>query len=937
MKDWIKSYKILSIEAKDLYAAEVSLSANHTGYSIRDKEGNVSVRKFENTLDRSLDADMLREVYEKETRRKNFYFVRNGKAYTQSVINVKFSYSYKEFNRAGKNTYIRAGYSFRDCEFKDGVYIKDDILIAIQTNIEVRNPVAQEILAPYFSYTDGHYAQVNPIRVLKNKAELRSYLYERGFTCDGIRYVRYKRSSGSSRVGKCLFVNEILAERMHKWDKCGLDIKDGDPVDLAALEAYISLPMSSIIGKITIRPENILVVDDYESVFEDDVIAVEAKDGRLVSSAKRMEIRNSIWDGESMMDSSMFAGYEDKGMLLLRNRFFKTCAFNTNLQQWFRDNDITSVSQLNGFTLAKDVSDIKIVTTPSSIKYLKFGTIRQWLSNITPDFGIVKYEKETHFFDGRMVQSHYQLLNTLRLPYEAMVALLQPSLEYVSGIRKDPAVLRYHIGYPLREAADDPTNEPNPIRSKNEIVFKLLGLNNKFARTKLYRDFRNDVVRGYLRNLKQGHILLRGNYSTLLGNGVEMLQHSIGQFRGDSVIGAGNIHSTKFKYGKTILGSRSPHITMGNILLVRNVANDLIDKYFNLSKEIVYINAIGENILQRLNGADYDSDTVLLTDNDILIAAAERYYNKFKVPTCFVHSQKTKRRYTSSDKADLDVKTSVNKIGEIVNLSQQLNSILWDRVNNGCTLESCDELYMDICKLSVLSGIEIDKAKREYIVNSSNEIAWLKTKYKITDESDGHQIKPMFFKMITMENGYELSEKIHYRYFKTSMDFLQKIVTSMNFRQARRYKIEVIPFMDIVRRPDASLRSGYYSEQRDKIITIIRDAREDVKRLYVDYDRKSREEKDVVWGSAAERKQECVDTIDKMSENEYVMYLTLKELDKKENRDVSRFIFEVLFGKPNLSFFKMIEASREPIYEMVEDPNGDMEYFGFRFRKALAV
>ena len=29
------------------------------------------------------------------------------------------------------------------------------------------------------------------------------------------------------------------------------------------------------------------------------------------------------------------AGYADKGMMLLRNRFFKVCAFNTNLQKWF--------------------------------------------------------------------------------------------------------------------------------------------------------------------------------------------------------------------------------------------------------------------------------------------------------------------------------------------------------------------------------------------------------------------------------------------------------------------------------------------------------------------------------------------------------------------------------------------------------------------------
>ena len=379
-----------------------------------------------------------------------------------------------------------------------------------------------------------------------------------------------------------------------------------------------------------------------------------------------------------------------------------------------------------------------------------------------------------------------------------------PSLEYMKAIRSDQDVLRYHIKYPF--LSDD--EEITPLKSKNEIIFKLLGINNKFSQTKMYQDFRNDLIKGFTRNLKQGHVLLRGNYSTLLGNGMEMLRAAIGTFDGSSEISSGSIHSPKFPYGITLLGSRSPHVTMGNILLATNEANDNIDKYFNMSNEIVYVNAINENIQQRLNGADYDSDTMLLTDNIDLITAAQKNYNIFKVPTNFVESKKTQRYYNWEHKADLDIKTSVNKIGEIINLSQQLNSLLWDTVNNGASIESCKTLYNDICKLSVLSNIEIDKAKREFVISSTNEIAILKDKYKIIDE--GKTVKPNFFKMITLENGYELSDNIKYEYFKTSMDYLQKIISSHNFRQARAYKKEVIPFMDIVQKPEMSLRQGYY-------------------------------------------------------------------------------------------------------------------------------
>ena len=571
-----RSIRILSLESKDIYAAMNLVNGDGSGYNIRNKDGAISLRKFENTLDWSLDTIKLQEEYEKAVRRKDFYFVVNKRKYTQVIINVKFSYSYKEFNKVGKNVYVRDGYDFRDCVFTDGVCIKDGLIVGIQTNVEVLNEVPKELIPPYFTYADGCYQLTGAIPVIKNKADLRQELYENGFVCDGVKYVRYKRSAGSSRVGKCLFVNEVVAKRMARWDRCGLTIRDNAPIDLASFEAYIALPMSSIIDTMIIEPENILIVDDFESCFKDKVIAVEEKDGRLVASEKEVDVTNCIWDGESLLDVSMFGEYASKGMVLLRNRFFKTCAFNANIQQWFADNGITSVEQLNGFTLAKDISQVKLITTPSSVKYLKFGSIEDWLANIEHTFGIVKYEKETHFFGGRMVQCHYQLLNTLQLSYKDVEELLKPSLAYVGAIRQDPAVLRYHIGYAFKNEEEDA--ELNSMTTKNEIVFKLLGINDKFSRTKMYKEFRDDIVKGFFRNLKRGHILLNGNYSTLLGNGLELLKQAIGQFDGSSEIGVGNIHSHKFEYGKTVLGSRSPHVTMGNILLAQNVASENIDK-----------------------------------------------------------------------------------------------------------------------------------------------------------------------------------------------------------------------------------------------------------------------------------------------------------------------------------------------------------------------
>ena len=97
-----------------------------------------------------------------------------------------------------------------------------------------------------------------------------------------------------------------------------------------------------------------------------------------------------------------------------------------------------------------------------------------------------------------------------------------------------------------------------------------------------------------------------------------------------------------------------------------------------------------------------------------MIQAALRNYDKFLVPTNFVESKKSKRYFTSTQKADLDIKTSVNKIGDIINLSQELQSYMWDQLNHGASYEDVKELYYDLCQLDVMSGLEIDMAKKEF-------------------------------------------------------------------------------------------------------------------------------------------------------------------------------------------------------------------------------
>ena len=933
-----KGVYIPSIDAKDIYLSAHYIEHNPDGYNLKLKDGQYNLRKFINSLDYSLDLIELLDIYYKKYRRNDFYFKVKKHKYTVNVINLTFKYSVKEWNQMNKNTFVKFGYDYRNLIFEDCIAKNESgEIVGVQIEDKVLSPISE--LPSCFCVEDveikdkkdktkikeiqKQYKKIKEPKTLKTNAELRKELYKDGFICNGIKYCRMKRSSGSARVGKCLFINESLFKPILKFSSGGIELKEGQEVDLAAYESYISLPSSSIIDTLPISAENILLIDDYESVFREDVIETHNENGWLTTSEKNCEISNSIWDGQSLIDVSLMADYACYGMVLLRNLMFKSCCFNCNIQQWFKDNNITDVSQLNGKTRAKRIEDVKLITTPNSIKYLKFDTYDNWLDNLYPRFGVVKHDKKTHFFGGRLVQTHYQLINTLQLSKDEVQEFLQDSLDFAQLLRDNPAVVRYYIKYP-----DIDEFEPmqKPMLDKNDVVYNLICINDNFTKTKYYQEFLIDLLRSYYKNLKNGHVYVNCNYSTLLGNPIEMLQQSIGTFKGESQIGVGNIHNIRFGYNKTLLGSRSPHVTMGNIWLATNKENKLIDCYFNLTEEIVCVNSIGENVLQRLSGADFDSDTVLLTDNEVLIRAAKRNYHVFKTPTSFVTAKKVKRYYTPEEQADLDIKTSVNKIGEIINLSQELNSLLWDKMYHGSTYDDIKELYYDICQLDVMSGIEIDKAKKEFDIDNSKELDKMREKYKeeLSDEYNKKKI-PHFFSHIARQKGYYNPEKKNYCKYHTSMDYLQTIVNG--FKIKNPYKKDWLPFVSIL---DNSLfRTNRVNQnQIDKIYEMLRKYISERKNIFA-----SDLDKDDKFSKSQLLYKNLVSNIESEVIGFSTLFRLLSSLEDKENSQIKNTLLQVLYLCGNDNFKKAIIDSSTKIEEL-EVGGNDIKLFNIGYKIA---
>lgn len=903
--------------------------------------------RFINSLDYSLDLIKLREVYSQVHSGQPFSFKSQGKEFSKSVINVTFKFSYKEYNQitrydsrfeVNRVYYVRAGYDFNKLVFRDRLAFDNGQLVGVCVNASVDVPVSQAVLGETFRFDDKeHVYRINHNKngTLLTRKDLRENLYQNGFYCDGIKYVRFKRSSGSSRVGKCLFIDERLKSRMTSWEMCGVNLQQGAALDLAAWEAYISLTLSSIIDTIEIKPENILLIDDYDSSFEDTMIAVDLEDKWLTATPQTTEISNCIWDGQSLLDSSMFGKYADRGMLLLRTRFFKSACFNTNLQQYFTDNGITEVSQLNGQTRAKSVEDIKLVITPSSLKYLKFGSFDDWLDRLEPLFGIVKYDKPTHFFDGKMVQTHYQLLNTLHMDKAEVKEFLEPSRRYFELLDSEPAVFRRHVGsIGSSESYDLRNYECFDSKAVNEFIYYMLGVNRDFCKTRLYSNWKEKVLKAFKNELRKGHVLVDGTYATLFGNPFEMLQASIGQFDGTSLLGQGNLYCPMFKDGAELLGSRSPHVAAGNILVANNKRHELLDRYFNLTPCIVCINSIKENILERLSGADMDSDTMLLTSNPLLVSKAKEHYDDFLVPTKLVPSEKKTRVYSEKAKAELDHTTADNRIGEIVNLSQELNSLMWDRLNRGEQFVNVAEMYADIAKLDVLSNIEIDRAKREYAVDAVKEMKKMRQKYTRKDKT-GRKIKPFFFAHISRKKGYYDPKRNCYSHHLTTMDHLQDVVLSWrkNYVRTPTY----VPLSKIFKYSNYQ-ESKVQIQQAKEIFSVIQSSQAILSGLWSQFSVETEDD----------RRFAILDKIDRImlnrvefvctpKLNKHTLYWMLQHLDDKEYRSIAQICMKLLFGHPVKNFRGLLNVMAETVPELVPHEAGSVDLYGYLFEPIILV
>lgn len=675
---------------------------------------------------------------------------------TKTAVKIK---NIKAGTLYGYNIGVRDYYDYKDAMLCNSLFL--DFLMA--HGLKVKNGCSRDVICLDFDFGSRSYeeelASINGkpneeelrLRIennkdkydKKSKDEIRELFYTEGvdvkYDNETIHYRMLYRSTSKAKIGQVMFICERLYKQAYDWLTMGLGNKmPEENAKIVEMAAYMTLTTSTIEDKFHIPVEDVLIISDQESTFKTLVKTVYAENGECRVRDDIDDVVNVLWDGMALIEADIVPDYCN-GMVLLRQHFFKACAFKTNIQQFFKDwceengYNYETYRVADMFGTLHRLKDIKMITTNNAIKWLKFKDLMDynyWCDKVNKDgsmFGLVKTDHPSKF--GEVQQMSYQMVNTLPASPDDILDLASYSIKYVETLKKDNDEFYKYL---IKNAN---------ISNHYEMMADLYNHNKEFAESTWFRNEKKKIISNYVNRLKKGKITINSDNLTLCGNPYALLLYTVGDdyeadptlnYEEDSIM----CYTTRFKDGEYLCGIRNPHNSPNNLCYLHNHWSDEMDRYFEFSDNIMAVNCIKTDIQSRANGCDFDSDFFFVTNNKVMVDSCKSAQSRFPTIVNALKESGVKYNNTMLEYAKMDNKMAKARvgIGESSNLAQLAMTYYWTKPSK--------DLYDNFVILSVLAQVLIDGCKREYEVDGIDEIKRIRKMECMNPEFDF----PLFMK-----------------------------------------------------------------------------------------------------------------------------------------------------------------------------------------------
>ena len=636
------------------------------------------------------------------------------------------------------------------------------------------------------------------------RERLREIFYtdqEKIFIKYGEEKIYYKvlyRSAGKAKKGSIMALRydpekkeeDQLFGKAKKFLRMGLDFEDEES-HIVEIAAYQSLVTSTTVGKVQINPKNILIIKDVDISFDRNVVSVIdllEKNKIIEKRNNRPEIKkylkNTLWDGQALIDCSVFdKAYffspEDElnGYILLREHFCKMAAFCSDIKQFFMDffgDKYETAKVKDMFGVEHYVKDIELITTDNAMKWLKFcgktdeerrKAYNKWCKKVSENgniFGIVKTAHESKL--GNYQRMSYQMVNALTNDPEKLQKIESCSLEYLDKLKRpdDEFIPDSKINKEIKSVED---NEFIKFLKRNandsncyDVLVEICKANPSFLQSEFYRDTKYRLINSYLQELRSGRIIQNAENLVIVGSPYAMLLASAGEdIKHDSSfeIEDGAIQCFTERFDSEYLAEfRSPFNSRNNLGYLHNVPQpEVFKKYFSrFGRQIIAVNMIGTDFQHRNNGSDQDSDSIFTTNQPEIVECAKEYYKNYPTIINDISSVSIK-----DDLLEKEAKTLSKEkflLLRYANADNKLSNAKFEIGDASDKAQLCltyahsykqeAAKYEDfVCILSVLAQIAIDKAKRQFDIDSEDCIKKIGAKMNIDE-----YLYPEFWKVL---------------------------------------------------------------------------------------------------------------------------------------------------------------------------------------------
>ena len=670
-----------------------------------------------------------------------------------SAIRIKSIEANRVYQVNNGYTYTDGKGKIRDCKLTFGeAVINDGIFLQYmrQHGLKVKQGSSRDFIVLKFKYNvpadDDHEDEISAAELRKmyyeNGCEITYHTYDKKtgeiISSKIIKYRMLYRTPGKAKEGSCVFTSEKLLKTARKYLTMNLYKKMPDEdAKIVEMSAYSTLITASAADYIHIPLENILIVEDKKVATELPALAVRINDEKqcYVEELNKYPIENTLWDGMGLIDESIFPdGME--GFIYCRSHLFKSCLFRGNIQQYFKDfykTEYENVTVKDMFGNIMKISDIKVIVTDNSIKWLKFKDLmgdtpkkayeyyKKFMLKDGEQFAIVKSAHKSKY--GNLQRSSYQINNSLpTTDPEVLRRIAQTSIDYYDEMIKDTDAFIDHLRMNQSSYSID------------RILVALYERNLDIQYTEFFKEKKSDILCKFKRKrLMMGKLLQEGDNLTICGNPISLLMLVTGQdysqencfvSRRDGI----ECYTTRFADGECLAGFRSPHNSPNNIVHLINRYSEPIQTYFpKLGDNVIIINGIGTDVQSRLNGQDLDSDSCFVTNQPDIVELAKKAYMEYhtivnEIP--LKGSSVYRKDMESYALMDNKISAGQDDVGSSSNVAQLALSYYYDLIYH--TGEQNKELRDVFVICSVLAQVAIDASKRSHDVSVGDELRRLK-------------------------------------------------------------------------------------------------------------------------------------------------------------------------------------------------------------------